>query len=174
MSIIGFSIHEVITIVSWRKNSIIFPCGASLLLVFLMKCLPKCPDIYCIRNIHIQNNSGIFDNLFFFFFFRYMPAYSIIFSVIKACSRILRHQGTFRLIQAQSAPCVTLTYLQPCHILSPGIFGTGVLFKTLWTLTRHIQNTAISGHYSVIFRTLCNACMCRNLAYSKYWSIQNP
>ena len=59
-------------------------------------------------------------------FFRYMPAYSIIFSVIKAYSRILRHyQGIFRLIQAYSALCVTIAYSQPSHILSPGICRTG-------------------------------------------------
>ena len=35
------------------------------------------------------------------------------------------------LIQAYSAPYVTLAYSQPCHILSPGIFTTRGLFKTL-------------------------------------------
>ena len=66
------------------------------------------------------------------FFFRYMQAYSVVFSVIKAYSSILRHYyGIFRLIQAYSAPCVSLTYLQPCHILSPCIFRTRGLFKTL-------------------------------------------
>ena len=34
-------------------------------------------------------------------------------------------------IQAYSAPCATLAYSQPCHILSPGIFRTERLFKTL-------------------------------------------
>ena len=28
--------------------------------------------------------------------------------------------------------------------------------------------------YSSILRTLCNACICRNLTYSKTWNIQNP
>ena len=25
-----------------------------------------------------------------------------------------------------------------------------------------------------MFKTLCNACICRNLAYSEFWNIQNP
>ena len=59
-----------------------------------------------------------------------MPAYSIVFNVIKAYSRILTLLRYFRLIEAYSAPCVTLAYSQPCHNLSPGIFRTGG-FKTL-------------------------------------------
>ena len=55
-------------------------------------------------------------------------------------------------IQEYSTPFVTLPYLQPCHVLSPHIFRTVGLFKTLWdvdytysepchrTLFRHIQN----------------------------------
>ena len=46
-------------------------------------------------------------------------------------------------------------YLKPCE-----------------TLTIHIQNPAI-GHYSGIFRTLCNTCICRNLTYSESCNIQN-
>ena len=47
----------------------------------------------------------------------------------------LRHyEGIFMLIQAYSVPCVTLTYSQLCHILSPGIFRTRGLFKTLWNI----------------------------------------
>ena len=33
-----------------------------------------------------------------------------------------------------SAFCVTLAYSQPSHILSPCIFRTGKLFKTLWNV----------------------------------------
>ena len=64
-------------------------------------------------------------------FFRYMVSYSIIFSVIKAYSHILRHyQGIFRLIKAYSTPCVTLAYSKPCHILSPVKHWPGI-FRTL-------------------------------------------
>ena len=47
--------------------------------------------------------------------------------------------------------------------------------KSCETLTRHIQNPpqGIIQPYSDIFRTLCNACICRNLTYSKSWNIQN-
>ena len=74
--------------------------------------------------------------------------HSIIFSVIKVYSRILRHyKGIFTLIQGYSAPCLTLahsayleseTYLKPCKRLS-----------------RHIQSPAIE-HYSAIFRHIQN------------------
>ena len=43
-------------------------------------------------------------------------------------------------------------------------------------LTRHIQNPA-TRHiqpYSGISRAMCNSCICKNLAYSKSWNIQNP
>ena len=43
---------------------------------------------------------------------------------------------------------------QPCCILSPGIFRT-------------------VKRWPGIFRTLCNACIRRNLAYSESWNIQN-
>ena len=54
--------------------------------------------------------------------------------------------------------------------------------KPCETLTRHIHNPAIvrtvySGIIqpcSDIFRTLCNACIYRNLAYSELAYIQNP
>ena len=97
-----------------------------------------------------------------------IPAYSIIFSVIKTFMNVkilLRH------IQAYSGPCVTLTYSEPCHS-EPGIFRPGSLFKILWNVDQHIQNFVI-GHYSGIFKTLCNACIFRNLAYLEFWNIQN-
>ena len=40
-------------------------------------------------------------------------------------------------------------------------------------MARHIQNPAI-GYYLAIFRTLCNACICRNLPCLESWNIQNP
>ena len=46
-------------------------------------------------------------------------------------------EALFRLIQAYSALFVTLTYSQPYHIRSFGIFRTGWIFKTLWNF-RHI------------------------------------
>ena len=57
-----------------------------------------------------------------------------------------------------------------------------VYSKPCETLTRHIQipgtvKTVYSGiiqPYSGIFRTLCNVCICRNLAYLEFWNIQIP
>ena len=78
-------------------------------------------------------------------------------------------------IQAYSAPCVTgvfttLPYLKTLAYLEPEACS-----KPCETLTRHIQNPAIARNvysgiiqpYSGIFRTLCNACICRNLTYSE-------
>ena len=81
--------------------------------------------MYCIR--HIQN-SGIFKILNFLFF----QVYAAIFNL-------------FTFIQAYSAPCVTLAYLQPCCILNSSLLRTGGLFETLWNLDHsaifsHIQN----------------------------------
>ena len=85
--------------------------------------------MYCIR--HIQN-SDISSALFF----RYIPA----------------NPGILRLILVFSASCVNLVYSKPCNILSPSIFRTEGLLKTLWrddqaysepchrALFRHIQN----------------------------------
>ena len=60
---------------------------------------------------------------------------------------------------------MTIAYSKPCHILSHGIFRTGGLLKALWNVDQ-----TCSG----IFRTLYNACICRNLTYSESWNIQNP
>ena len=99
--------------------------------------------------------------------------FTIIFSIIKAYSRI------FSLIQGYLASFVTLAYSQTCHIPSPGILRTGGILKTLWNFeqaysepchNQYSQNS-LCRHYSVIFRTLCNIFICRNLAYSESWNI---
>ena len=104
--------------------------------------------MYCIR--HIQN-SGIFKILNSLFF----QVYAAIFNL-------------FTFIQAYSAPCVTLAYLQPCCILNSSILRTGGLFETLWNLDQtysepclralfsHIQNLVQRLHIqkSDILRTL--------------------
>ena len=40
------------------------------------------------------------------------------------------YYGTFGRIQVYKAPCVILTYSQPSHIPSPGIFKNRAIFKT--------------------------------------------
>ena len=84
--------------------------------------------------------------------FRYMD--------IQAYSASSRYIHTYwGIVKAYSAPCVTLTYSQPCHILSTDIFRTGGIFKTLWNFHQaysepcHGQNS-LFRHFSVIFRTL--------------------
>ena len=111
-------------------------------------------------------------------FFRYMLAYSIIFSVIKTYSDMLRHYWSiFRHIQAYSAPCVILAYSQLCHILNPDIFRTGGLFKILWNVDQAYSGPCTKGilqAYLDIFRILGNAYIRRTLAYLESWNIQNP
>ena len=101
--------------------------------------------MYCIR--HIQNNSGIF-NFVFSGICQHIQSYSA--SII-----LWQIHSYWDIIQAYSAPCITLAYSRPCHILSPGIFRTGVVLKTLWNVDQHIQNSAI-GNYSTIFRHIQN------------------
>ena len=127
--------------------------------------------MYYIR--HIQN-SGIFRTLF-------IQAYSRIVSIIKAYSRLF----IFRLIKAYSTPFITYAYSQPFLVQALACLELEAYLKPYETLARHIQNTVIvrtvttvySGiiqPYSVIFRTLSNIYIWRNLAYSESWNIQNP
>ena len=107
--------------------------------------------MYCIR--HIQN-FGIFRTCLF----RYLQA-------------LLR---SFWLIQAYSAPCVTLAYSQHCHIPSRWHI-------LIW---RHIHNP--KKLWPGIFRTLPysgqliqalfshNIQPCVTLAYAETWNIPNP
>ena len=81
---------------------------------------------------------------------------------IQSYSALLRHiHAYWDIIQAYSSLFSTL-----CN---PRIFTTLLyiyilgLFKSLWN--RHIQNPG-RGHYSVILRTLCNACIRRNLEHA--------
>ena len=82
-------------------------------------------------------------------------------------------------IQAYSASSLCNLIITTLSILSPDVLRTRDIFKTL---TRHIQNhiivkkvySGIIQSYLGIFRTICNVCTCRNLAYSEFWNIQNP
>ena len=79
-------------------------------------------------------------------------------------------RGTFRILsniydgKFYSQPCVTPAYLEPWHIQNP----------------RHIQNTAKHLSRNILFKTLCNPDIFRNLVYSELWyilkskHIQNP
>ena len=62
---------------------------------------------------------------------RHIRSYSALLRHIHSYWDIIKtYSGLFR----HSAPCVILAYSQPYHILSPGIFRTGGLFKTLWNV----------------------------------------
>ena len=83
---------------------------------------------------------------------------------------IFRTRGIFRTLsnvydgKFYSQPCVTPAYLEPWHIQNP----------------RHIQNTAKHLSRNILFKTLCNPDIFRNLVYSQLWyilkskHIQNP
>ena len=90
-------------------------------------------------------------------------------SKIQSWSALLRHiHAYWDIIYAYSSLFSTLS--------SPHIHNLAVFWaylKPCETLTRHIQKPTI-GHYSAIFRTLYNASIRRNLAYSESWNIQNP
>ena len=73
---------------------------------------------------------------------------------IQSYSVLLRHFyaywdiiKAYLLIQAYSAPCVTLAYSQPCHILSLGIFITRGLFETL----RNVDQAYAEPRYRALF-----------------------
>ena len=129
--------------------------------------------MYWIR--HIQN-SGKLRTLF-------IQVHAGIFKLVQHYKGIVTHNETLlRNIQAYSGIFSTLALSQPCHIPSPGIFRTRDIFKPCETLTRPFKDPAIVRTvysviiqpYSDIFSTLCNACICRKLAYSECWTIRNP
>ena len=103
-----------------------------------------------------------------------------IYSGIFRVTHIVALLSIFRLLQTYSASFQTLTYSQTGQISSPSIFRTGGIFKNLWNFDQayleRSERTVYSGiiqPYSGIFRTLCNAYICRNLTYSESWNIQN-
>ena len=105
-------------------------------------------------------------------FFRYTLAYSIIFSFIQAYPLILRHcKDISRLIRAYSAPFVILAYSHSCHILNPGIFRTGSLFKALWNVDQTYSELCHRASFSHI---QAYSEPCATLAYTETWHIRNP
>ena len=113
-------------------------------------------------------------------YFMHMPVCSMVFSIIKAYSCILRHYyGIFRLFQTYSAPCVTLAYSQPCHVLNPGIVRTGYLFKTLWNVDQAYLEPCYRALFSHIqaYSELCatrvyDLTYSDDLVYPESWNIQ--
>ena len=108
--------------------------------------------MYCIRDIQ---NYDIFSTPFF----KYMPANSIIFSVIE-------YRGIFTHIETLSRHTIVYsgifsTLCSPFNIHDLAIFGAiaylepGAYLKPCETLTSHIQNPAI-WYYLAIFRHILN------------------
>ena len=112
--------------------------------------------------------------------FWHIQAYSELLRHIDACWGIIKaYSGLSRHIHNPEQPSYNdnlaifwaLAYLEP-----------EACSKPYETLTRYTHNPAIvrtvySGifqPYSGIFRTLRNACICKNPAYSESWNIQNP
>ena len=88
---------------------------------------------------------------------------------------LLKHVQTYSGISStlcNHSLFITLLYSESWHILNPRLIQNPV------KSSEHIQNSD-KRHYSDIlcnactFRTLCNACIRRNMAYSKSWNIQN-
>ena len=73
-------------------------------------------------------------------------------------------------IKAYSALCLILAYPQPYHILSPGIFRTGGLFKTLWNVNQAYSEPCHRALFSHI-QTYSEPCA--TLAYAKTWHTRN-
>ena len=74
--------------------------------------------------------------------------------------------------QTHSAPSVNLSYSQLCHILSAGIFKTVGVFKTLRNVGQAYSELC---HRALLSNNhiYSGPCICRNLAYSESWNIQN-
>ena len=75
----------------------------------------------------------------------------------------------FLLIQAYSAPCVTLAYSQHCHILSLDIFRTEGSFKSLWNVDQAYLEPcrgALFSHLQAYSEP------CGTLPYAETWHTQ--
>ena len=106
-------------------------------------------------------------------FFRYILAYSIVFNAIKGIFTHIEtlfkaHSGLFRHIQH---PALTLTYSKLCQILSPGIFRTRALFKTLWNIDKTYSEPC---HKALFSHIQAYSEPCTTLAYAETWHTQNP
>ena len=97
---------------------------------------------------------------------------------IQSYSVLLRHFyaywdiiKAYLLIQGYSAPCVTLAYSQPCHILSLGIFITRGLFETL----RNVDQAYAEPRYRALFSHIqAYSEPSATLANAETWYTRNP
>ena len=93
-------------------------------------CLDNCSVICTVILFTILAYSTVFSGIC-----QHVQLYSALFRNIDTYGDIIKaYLSIFKFIQAYSAPCVTLTYSQTCHILRHGIFRTEGLLKTLWNI----------------------------------------
>ena len=115
-----------------------------------------------------------------------ISVYSGIFKRIQPYSALLRHIDARSIIEEYSSLFRHIQNpVQPSRVHNLAIFRSLAYLKPEayskpWeTLTKYIQNPAIVRTiysciiqpYSGIFKTLCNRCICRNLAYLESWYI---
>ena len=100
--------------------------------------------------------------------------YVLIFSVINSFMTeiVIIYQAYSCIFSALCNPRIFLAI----HTLNSGIFKTRGLFKSLWNIDQAYSEPCHMAiwHYLGIFRTLCNACICRKVARSESLNIQNP
>ena len=151
------------------------PCGTSFSGVFdkiLIK-IPRFYKPYARLALKIFYLCTFTQALFFwqnilFFSTQFFQVYVDIFNHIE------RYWSTFHaswdINKAYWAPCVTLAYSQPCHILSSGIFRTKGLFKTLWNVDQAYSEPC----HRALFRHIQTSSQpCAKLAYAETWYTRN-
>ena len=172
-----------------------FPCGVSFLM-FLTKFFSKCPsstnlppfpspEKFLVAQLHSgiilcaersilnvwQCSEYVLCNASDTFWHIQHSVFSGICWHIQSYSASLRHiRKYWDIILAFSG---LLSAPHKAHIFTILLYIYWAYLKPCETLTRHIKNPAI-GHYSATLKTLYNACIRRNLAYTQSWNIQNP
>ena len=88
--------------------------------------------------------------------------------IFKPTEILLRHTQAY---SVYLAPSVTLAYSEFCHILSPSIFRTGDLFKTL----RNVDHAYLEPcHRALIRHIQGHSKPCGTFAYAETWHTRNP
>ena len=97
---------------------------------------------------------------------RHIQSYSALLRYIHAYWDITQaYSGIFQQLS------VNLAFSQPYHILSPGTFRTGSLFRTLWNGHQPYSEPCHSALFSHI---QLYSEPCTTLAYAETWHIRNP
>ena len=195
---VKFSIQNVVLRISRRKNSKMFPCCFPFLCFWrnvywsaLVPCNLLCPEIFLVARLH----SGIIlfakcSISYVWQCFEYVCLDNCpVICTLTLCYVLHQihseswhipnsaYSGTCKHIQAYSSLLRHISHpVQTSHIHNLAIFRTRGIFKTLWNFDQAYSEPYPSKkssfrHYSAIFRTLCNVCLCRNLPYLECWNI---